>query len=94
MDDDEKLREHIAADLPRAITELEQLVRIPSMGYPAYDPDNVRASAETTRDILADAGAQDVHLLELDGGHPAVFGQLSGPEGRSMSGKHPPSSPS
>ena len=81
MDDDEKLREHIAADLPRAITELEQLVRIPSMGYPAYDPDNVRASAETTRDILADAGAQDVHLLELDGGHPAVFGQLSGPEG-------------
>jgi acetylornithine deacetylase/succinyl-diaminopimelate desuccinylase-like protein len=78
--DDQALRERIAADMPRAITELEQLVRIPSMGYPGYDPANVRASAEATRDILADAGAEDVHLLELDGGHPAVFGQLAGPE--------------
>ena len=26
------------------------------MGYPAYDPANVRASAEATRDILAEAG--------------------------------------
>ena len=79
--DDNALHERIAADMPRAITELEQLVRIPSMGYPAYDPANVRASAEATRDILAKAGAEDVRLLELDGGHPAVFGQLTGPEG-------------
>jgi acetylornithine deacetylase/succinyl-diaminopimelate desuccinylase-like protein len=79
--DDQALRERIAADMPRAIGELERLVRIPSMGYPAYDPANVRASAETTRDVLAEAGVSDARLLELDGGHPAVFGQIAGPDG-------------
>jgi cysteinylglycine-S-conjugate dipeptidase len=74
------LRARIAADMPRVIAELERLVRIPSMGYRDYDPANVRASAETTRDILGDAGVADVRLLELDGGHPAVFGSLPGPE--------------
>ncbi len=67
--------------MPRATGELERLVRIPSLGYPGYDPANVRASAEATRDIVADAGFSDVRLLELDGGHPAVFGQIDGPEG-------------
>jgi cysteinylglycine-S-conjugate dipeptidase len=79
--DDRALRERIAADMPRAIEELERLVRIPSMGHPGYDPANVRASAETTRDILNEAGVTDARLLELDGGHPAVFGEVPGPEG-------------
>jgi acetylornithine deacetylase/succinyl-diaminopimelate desuccinylase-like protein len=51
------------------------------MGYPNYDPSNVRASAEATRDVLGEAGVDDVRLLELEGGHPAVFGELAGPEG-------------
>lgn len=79
--DDRALRERIAADMPRAIDELERLVRIPSMGHPGYDPANVRASAETTRDILNEAGVPDARLLELDGGHPAVFGEIPGPDG-------------
>jgi acetylornithine deacetylase/succinyl-diaminopimelate desuccinylase-like protein len=76
-----ELRERIAADMPRTVAELEQLVRIPSMGYPDYDPANVRASAEATKEILKDAGVENARLLELDGGHPAVFGELPGPEG-------------
>jgi cysteinylglycine-S-conjugate dipeptidase len=79
--DDRALRERIAADMSRAIDELERLVRIPSMGHPGYDPANVRASAETTRDILNEAGVPDARLLELDGGHPAVFGEIPGPDG-------------
>ena len=79
--DDRALRERIAADMPRAIEELERLVRIPSMGHPGYDPSNVRASAEATRDILNEAGVTDARLLELDGGHPAVFGEISGTDG-------------
>jgi cysteinylglycine-S-conjugate dipeptidase len=81
MSDDRQLRERIAADMHRTVAELERLVRIPSMGYPGYDPANVRASAEATRDILEEAGAEDARLLELDGGHPAVFGEIPGPEG-------------
>jgi len=76
-----ELRERIAADMPRTVAELEQLVRIPSMGYPDNDPANVRASAEATKEILKDAGVENARLLELDGGHPAVFGELPGPEG-------------
>jgi len=75
----DELRSRVAADMPRTIEELERLVRIPSMGYPGYDPANVRASAEATREILVGAGFAGAHLLELDGGHPAVFGEIPGP---------------
>ena len=71
---DQQLRERIAADMPRVVAELERLVRIPSMGYPDYDAANVRASAEATREILQGTGVENARLLELDGGHPAVFG--------------------
>src|SRR5688500_18508466 len=81
MNDDEELRGRIAADMPRTVAELERLVRIPSMGYPGFDPADVRASAETTRDILREAGVEDARLLELDGGHPGVFGETRGPDG-------------
>jgi acetylornithine deacetylase/succinyl-diaminopimelate desuccinylase-like protein len=79
--DDRALRERINADMPRTVADLERLVRIPSMGYAGYDPANVRASAETTRDVLREAGVDDARLLELEGGHPAVFGELPGPDG-------------
>ncbi len=68
MDTDE-LRGRIAAGMPRTIADLERLVRIPSIGYPGYDPANVRASATATAEILGDAGFQ-TRLIELDGGHP------------------------
>jgi acetylornithine deacetylase/succinyl-diaminopimelate desuccinylase-like protein len=75
------LRARIAAGMPQTIADLERLVRIPSKGYPGDDPANVRASAESTRDILVTAGVANARLLELDGGHPAVFGQIDGPPG-------------
>jgi cysteinylglycine-S-conjugate dipeptidase len=77
----DELRSRVAADMPRTIADLERLVRIPSKGYPGDDPANVRASAEATCDILAAAGVADAELWELDGGHPAVFGQIAGPDG-------------
>jgi acetylornithine deacetylase/succinyl-diaminopimelate desuccinylase-like protein len=76
MDD---LLRRIAEDHPRIVEELARLVAIPSVGYDGYDPTNVRASAEATATILRDAGLPNVRLLELDGGHPAVFGQIDGP---------------
>jgi cysteinylglycine-S-conjugate dipeptidase len=75
-----ELRTRIHDGMPQTIADLERLVRIPSIGYPGYDPAHVRASAEATRDLLHDAGLEDVRILE-PGGHPAVFGQLPGPEG-------------
>jgi acetylornithine deacetylase/succinyl-diaminopimelate desuccinylase-like protein len=79
--DTDRLRARIASDMPQTIADLERLVRIPSMGYPGNDPAIVRASAEATRDVLAEAGFADARLLELPGGHPAVFGLIDGPPG-------------
>jgi acetylornithine deacetylase/succinyl-diaminopimelate desuccinylase-like protein len=76
-----ELRERITNDMAATVADLERLVRIPSMGYPGYDPANVRASAEATRDIIVGSGIGEARLLELDGGHPAVFGQIDGPQG-------------
>jgi acetylornithine deacetylase/succinyl-diaminopimelate desuccinylase-like protein len=79
--DTNELRGRIHDDMPRVIDELSQLVAIPSVGYPGYDPANVRASAELTREILVGAGVDDARLLEIEGGHPAVFGEIAGPQG-------------
>lgn len=80
MDTDD-LRRAVADGMPQTIAELERLVRIPSIGAPGYDPSLVRASAETTVEILRSAGVADARLLELDGGHPAVYGAIGGPAG-------------
>ena len=79
--DIETIRKAIAADMPQITEELSRLVAIPSVGLPGFDPANVRASAEATREILASAGLADAHLLELEGGHPAVTGMIQGPQG-------------
>jgi cysteinylglycine-S-conjugate dipeptidase len=74
--DTDTLRRAIHDDMPRVIDELSSLVAIPSVGYEGYDAANVRASAEQTRDILRDSGV-DAELLEIGGGHPAVFGRMA-----------------
>jgi acetylornithine deacetylase/succinyl-diaminopimelate desuccinylase-like protein len=78
--DIETLRTRITADLPRITVELARLVAIPSVGYDGYDGAHVRASAEATAEILRTAGAGDVQILDLDGGQPAVYGQIDGPD--------------
>lgn len=63
---------------------LEQLVSIPSVsaaGYECYDPGEVRRSAEETAAWLETSGLQGTQLLEINGTHPAVFGQTPGPAG-------------
>ena len=79
--DANELRRRVADGMPQTIDDLSRLVAIPSVGHAGYAPANVRASAEQARDILAEAGVADARLLELDGGHPAVFGSIPGPEG-------------
>jgi len=75
------LRRAVADGMPQTIADLERLVRIPSIGYPGYDPSFVRESAEATAEILRSAGVGDARLLELDGGHPAVVGAIDGTTG-------------
>src|SRR5919204_632984 len=75
------IRERVAADIPWIRSQLERLIRIPSVSAEGFDPAHVRSSANATAEILSEAGLGDARLLEIDGAHPAVFGELPGPPG-------------
>jgi acetylornithine deacetylase/succinyl-diaminopimelate desuccinylase-like protein len=79
----DELRAAVAAGMARAVEDVSRLVRIPSIAFPGYDDAPVRASAEATAAILEAAGFGGIRLIELpDGiGHPAVYGEVTGPPG-------------
>jgi acetylornithine deacetylase/succinyl-diaminopimelate desuccinylase-like protein len=79
MHDD--LRQRVAKAFPALKNTLADLVRIPSVSAPSYDPASVRRSAELVAELMREAGCHDVQLLEHPGAHPAVFGQIHGPDG-------------
>src|SRR5437868_2416814 len=76
------LGDAMSAYMPEARRNLDRLVRIPSVSFPEHDQAHVRRSAEATAEILEASGLGDVRLIEIDGGNPAVYGELSAPEGR------------
>jgi len=70
----------------RVRSDLEDLVRIPSVSSPAFDQAHVRASAEAVAALLRDAGMPEVDILQVelpDGGtgRPAVVAHRPGPDG-------------
>ena len=79
MHDD--LASAVDASFPSILTELEAMVRIPSVSASAFDAAEVRRSAEHVAEVLRRHRFTDVRLLEADGAHPAVFGEIEGPAG-------------
>lgn len=77
----EHIKAAVAADFHQTRTQLEQLVRIPSVSADGFDAGEVRRSAEYVSDLLSEVGLDNVHLLEVDGAHPAVYGEKQGPPG-------------
>jgi acetylornithine deacetylase/succinyl-diaminopimelate desuccinylase-like protein len=66
---------------PAVKSDLDALVRIPSVSAAGFDPDQVQRSAEATAALLRGAGMEDVQMLEMAGVHPAVFGAIPAPPG-------------
>jgi cysteinylglycine-S-conjugate dipeptidase len=81
MSSDAHLSRTISDDMPRIRDELERLVRIPSVSADGFDPSEVRRCAEASAETLEAAGFQGTRLLEIDGAHPAVYGEAPGPDG-------------
>ncbi|MGH8925007.1 MAG: dipeptidase [Acidimicrobiia bacterium] len=77
----EDLRKAVADDFPHMKETLADLVRIPSVSASSYPAEEVRRSAEAVARLLTETGAERVQLLELDGAHPAVYGEAEGPPG-------------
>ena len=73
------LRDRISELMPELRTDLEALVRIPSISHPGHDPSQLGRSAAATEKILRSAGC-DTKIVEIEG-VPAVLGQIRAPAG-------------
>jgi acetylornithine deacetylase/succinyl-diaminopimelate desuccinylase-like protein len=65
---------HYEAHRDHYLEELKGLVRIPSVSFDGFPPENVRKSAAATAELLTRHGLENVRLLELPGAHPYVYG--------------------
>ena len=76
------LRPAVEATLSGARSDLEQLVRIPSIWADPAHADDTRRSAEAVAELARAAGAADVFVISADGGAPAVVAHWPAPEGQ------------
>ena len=83
------IRAAATAGHERTLDDLQRLVRIPSVSWPAFDPAHVAASAEAIADLLREIGVfdvVDVRRAPIEGGaelgHPAVVARREAKNGR------------
>jgi acetylornithine deacetylase/succinyl-diaminopimelate desuccinylase-like protein len=68
--------------LPGVREDLERLVRIPSVSADPTAAGHVRASAEAVAALLRGCEMEDVQILEVEGGAPAVVARRPAPPGK------------
>ncbi len=73
----DKALAHFSKSKATYLDDLKQLIRIPSCSFPGFDPKEVRRSAEATAVLLRERGFDNVELLEIEGAHPYVFGEVN-----------------
>jgi acetylornithine deacetylase/succinyl-diaminopimelate desuccinylase-like protein len=68
------INQYIASNKDRYLSELFELLRIPSVSADSRHKADVRKAAEYVKEKLKEAGADKVELVETKG-HPIVFGE-------------------
>ena len=76
----DQARARVGGSIHEVRSELERLVRVPSISAPGFDPEEVRRSAALTAELLQARGLQ-TRLLEVEGAHPAVLATRPAPAG-------------
>ena len=77
-----ELRRRVHQGMARAQSDLERLVRIPSIAFEGYPRAPLDEAAGAAADILAACGLRGVRLLDIPDGPHAVFGELPAPPDR------------
>ena len=77
----EPLASAVRRVLPSVRSDLERLVRIPSVSADPAAAAHLRASAGEVAAMLRRAGLPEVEVLTVEGGLPAVLGRRPGPPG-------------
>lgn len=72
----ERALKHFSDKKNEYLEDLKTLVRIPSVSFDGFDPKFVRQSAEATAELLKKRGFDNVQLLEIEGAHPYVYGEI------------------
>jgi acetylornithine deacetylase/succinyl-diaminopimelate desuccinylase-like protein len=67
--------------MPEVLERLKDLVRIPSVAFPGFDPEPVHRMGEAVVELFQAAGATEAALLDVPGGYPCIYADLPGPEG-------------
>jgi acetylornithine deacetylase/succinyl-diaminopimelate desuccinylase-like protein len=77
----QQVAEQAKALMPGLMSDLEELVGVPSIAFPGYPPDPVHQMAERTLALFRDAGFTDARLMDVPTGYPPIYGEIPGPEG-------------
>jgi len=72
----ERALAHFQETEDQHLQDLMELVRIPSVSFPGFDQKWVVSSAHATETLLKERGFEQVRLLEIEGSHPAVYGEV------------------
>ncbi len=66
---------HYEKNATTYVEELKKLVRIPSCGFPGFDPAEVARSADAVAELLRRHGFETAEVLRIEGTHPYVFAE-------------------
>jgi cysteinylglycine-S-conjugate dipeptidase len=75
------IRRAVRDTMPTAIDALKQLVSIPSIAKEGYPREKVLEAARFTEEQVKAAGFQQVRLLDVPSGYPAIYGEIPDPPG-------------
>jgi cysteinylglycine-S-conjugate dipeptidase len=76
-----EIRRHVSEGFPRAVSDLKDLVAIPSVSRALVPVPAVSDSAEAVAGLLRNAGMPEVRILSVSAGAPAVVAKLPAPQG-------------
>ena len=76
-----EITERVHRLMPDVLRDLNRLIIYPSVAFPGYPPEPVRAMSSATADLLRAYGIPHIREIEIPGGYPLVYGEILAPPG-------------